>query len=433
MQLLQPRARLACLLVFVLATSGLSVSYSVLTHEEVVDLVWKDSIRGLLLQRFPQATPEDLQKAHAYAYGGCLIQDMGYYPFGNRRFSDLVHYVRSGDFVEELISESSDLNEYAFALGALAHYAADISGHPSINHAVALRFPKLRKKYGDSVTYADDPKAHIRTEFGFDVTQVAKNRFAPDTYHDFIGFEVSKPLLQRAFRQTYGLELESIFADLDLAIGTYRRSISKVIPEMTRVALLTKRADLVREVPNFNRRKFLYRLKRAEYEKQWGKKYKQPGVGAKILAFLFHLIPKVGPFKAIAFELPTTQTEDLYLKSINATIDKYRILLAELHGGKVQLPNVDFDTGRATKAGEYKLTDDTYADLLHKIAQHKYDLVTPELRANILDFYRDLNAPFATKRHPDRWKNTVKELDELKALNVTKTTVSPAAAHYQHK
>jgi len=433
MQLLQPKARLACLLVFVLATSGLSVSYSVLTHEEVVDLVWKDSIRGLLLQRFPQATPEDLQKAHAYAYGGCLIQDMGYYPFGNRRFSDLVHYVRSGDFVEALISESSDLNEYAFALGALAHYAADISGHPSINHAVALRFPKLRKKYGDSVTYADDPKAHIRTEFGFDVTQVAKNRFAPDTYHDFIGFEVSKPLLQRAFRQTYGLELESIFADVDLAIGTYRRSISKVIPEMTRVALLTKRADLVREVPNFNRRKFLYRLKRAEYEKQWGKKYKQPGVGAKILAFLFHLIPKVGPFKAIAFELPTTQTEDLYLKSINATIDKYRILLAELHGGKVQLPNVDFDTGRATKAGEYKLTDDTYADLLHKIAQHKYDLVTPELRANILDFYRDLNAPFATKRHPDRWKNTVKELDELKALNVTKTTVSPAAAHYQHK
>jgi len=433
MQLLQRKARLACLLVFVLATSGLSVSYSVLTHEEVVDLVWKDSIRGLLLQRFPQATPEELQKAHAYAYGGCLIQDMGYYPFGNRRFSDLVHYVRSGDFVEALISESSDLNEYAFALGALAHYAADISGHPSINHAVALRFPKLRKKYGESVTYADDPKAHIRTEFGFDVTQVAKNRFAPDTYHDFIGFEVSKPLLQRAFRQTYGLELESIFADLDLAIGTYRRSISKVIPEMTRVALLTKRADLVREVPNFNRRKFLYRLKRAEYEKQWGKKYKQPGVGAKILAFLFHLIPKVGPFKAIAFELPTTQTEDLYLKSINATIDKYRILLAELHGGKVQLPNVDFDTGRATKAGEYKLTDDTYADLLDKIAQHKYDLVTPELRANILDFYRDLNAPFATKRHLDRWKNTVKELDELKALNVTKTTVSPAAAHYQHK
>lgn len=82
-----------------------------------------------LLKRFPNASPDKLLQAHAYVYGGAIIQDMGYYPFGNKFFSDLTHYVRSGDFVLALIAESRDLNEYSFALGALAHYAADTSGH----------------------------------------------------------------------------------------------------------------------------------------------------------------------------------------------------------------------------------------------------------------------------------------------------------------
>src|SRR5882724_9011096 len=203
-----------------------SQSYSVLTHEQIVDLLWKDQIQSLLLMRFPQSTEDELRKAHAYAYGGCVIQDMGYYPFGSHYFSDLVHYVRSGDFVESLLRDSAEVNEYAFALGALSHYAADNSGHPAINQVVALQFPKLQKKYGNAVTYAEDPKAHIRTEFGFDMVQVAKNRYTSDRYHDLIGFEVSKPLLERAFQETYGLKLEDVFGSTDLAIGSYRRSVS---------------------------------------------------------------------------------------------------------------------------------------------------------------------------------------------------------------
>src|SRR5712671_694701 len=210
----------------VLVGPEIAPAYSVLTHEQVVDLVWKDRIEPLLRKRFPRATEEDMRKAHAYAYGGSLLQDMGYYPFGNKFFSDLVHYVRTGDFVVTLVKDSSDLNEYAFALGALAHYVSDNSGHPTINRVVAIEFPKLRRKYGDSVTYGDDPKAHIRTEFGFDMVQVAKNRYTSDRYHDFIGFEVSKPLLERAFQETYGLKLDDVFGSVDLAIGSYRRSVS---------------------------------------------------------------------------------------------------------------------------------------------------------------------------------------------------------------
>jgi hypothetical protein len=202
-------------LLFFLLTVTPSSGYSVLTHEEIVDLAWEDSIKPLLLAKYPNTTADQLIKAHAYAYGGCVIQDMGFYPFGNKRFSDLVHYVRSGDFVQNLIDQAGDINEYAFALGALAHYAADISGHPAVNRAVPMEFPNLRKKFGNTVTYEQDPKAHIRTEFGFDVAQVAKKRYAPKSYHDFIGFEVSKPLLERAFLKTYGIELKDLFKSLD--------------------------------------------------------------------------------------------------------------------------------------------------------------------------------------------------------------------------
>src|SRR5947209_16229807 len=280
-------------LLLICAMCRICSGYSILTHEQIVDLLWDGQIKPLLLQKYPGATQDDLRKAHAYAYGGCLIQDMGYYPFGNKTFSDLVHYVRSGDFVKALLAEATDINEYAFALGALTHYAADNMGHPIVNAAVAQEFPKLRAKYGPSVTYAEDKRAHIRTEFGFDVVQVAKQRYTSDSYHDFIGFQVSKPVLERAFRDTYGIELKDVFFDLDLSIGSFRRSISNVIPEMTRVALLLKKDELVKENPTFAKKKFLYNLKRSDFEREWGKSYQKPGTGARIIAVMLRLLPKV--------------------------------------------------------------------------------------------------------------------------------------------
>jgi Zinc dependent phospholipase C len=393
-------------------------AYSVLTHEEVVDLLWKDDIQPLLAQRFPQATPEDMKKAHAFAYGGSLIQDMGYYPFGNKYFSDLTHYVRSGDFIVILINDANDLNEYAFALGALAHYSADNLGHPTVNRAVAIEFPKLRKKFGDEVTYADNPKAHIRTEFGFDVTQVAKNRYTSDRYHDFIGFEISKPVLERAFQDTYGIPLSDVLSNEDLAIGTFRRAISTIVPEMTRVALLAQKKELVTETPNFSARKFRYYLSRANYQREWGKGYRRPGFGTRVLAFFLRLVPKVGPFKAVDFKIPTRKTEDLYIASVDHTLDDYNAHLADVKTKTLRLANTDFDTGRMTHAGEYVLTDKAYAHLLDQLAHHDFAQVTPELRENILAFYADSNAPIATKRNAGAWQKTQAEVQRLKALTL---------------
>jgi len=411
----------------VLICSGGSSAYSVLTHEEIVDLAWASEIRPLLLQRYPGLSEGQIKEAHAYAYGGAVIQDLGYYPFGNRDFSDLVHYVRSGDFVRELLRESQDADEYAFALGALSHYAADIAGHPAVNKSVAIEYPKLRAKFGKSVRYAEDKTAHLKTEFGFDTVQVAKNRYASQQYHDFIGFQVSKPLLERVFPVVYGVELKDVLTHEDLAVGSYRFAISRLIPQMTQVALQTHKKEIMRETPNFARRKFLYRLSRSGYEKEWGKDYAKPGAGTRILSTLLRYMPRVGPFKGLSFNSPNAQTEDLYIKSINTTVDQYRAFLEEVRMDTLVLPNFDLDSGQATKAAEYSLTDDSYAKLLAQLSERKFDRTSPELRENILQFYSDLSLPIETKKDQVRWRGVLTGLDQLKvATPATVVASSPA-------
>jgi hypothetical protein len=405
----------AVLLATLLCASG-SFAYSVLTHEEIIDLVWTDELRPLLLLRFPGLTEEQITEAHAYAYGGAVIQDLGYYPFGSTEFSDLVHYVRSGDFVRELLLESKDADEYAFALGALAHYASDIAGHPAVNQAVAMEYPKLRLKFGSSVRYAQDHTAHLKTEFGFDMMQVAKNRYASQQYHDFIGFQVSKPLLERVFPVIYGIELNDVLAHEDLAIGSYRYSVSRLIPEMTQIALRTHKKDMMRETPGFAKRKFLYRLSRSDYEKEWGKDYPKPGFGTRVMSVLLHYMPKKGPFKAMAFNNPTPQTEEMYFKSINMTVDQYRAFLKEVRADSLVLPNCDLDSGQGTMAAEYSLTDETYAKLLGQLQDRKFILTTTDLRGDILRFYSDLTAPIETKKDEGRWRSVLTSLDQLKLV-----------------
>ena len=408
--------RVAAILVVALLCSRVSIAYSVLTHEEIVDLVWTGDLRPLLLKRFPALTEEQLKEAHGYAYGGAVIQDLGYYPFGSVEFSNLVHYVRSGDFVRELLAQSQDANEYAFALGALAHYASDIAGHPAVNQAVSMQYPKLRAKYGNSVRYAEDHTAHLKTEFGFDMVQVAKNRYASQQYHDFIGFQVSKSLLERTFPIVYGVELKDVLVHEDLAIGSYRFAVSRMIPKMTQIALRTHEKDMIKETPSFAKEKFLYRLSRSDYEKEWGKDYKKDGFKTRLFAVLLRYMPKIGPFKALAFNSPTPQTAEMYFKSINTAVDRYRVFLGQVRKDSLELTNSDFDTGKETKAAEYSLTDEAYAKLLGRLEERKFALTSPDLRNNILNFYADLSLPLETKKDSGRWQSVLTSLDQLKVF-----------------
>ncbi len=281
-------------------------AYSVLTHEAIIDSAWPNELRPLLLERFPNATPDQLREAHAYAYGGAIIQDMGYYPFGSKFFSDLVHYARSGDFVIALLKDarqSQDINDYAFALGALAHYAADNLGHPvAVNRTVPLVYPKLRAKFGSEITYEDNPAAHLKTEFGFDVVEIARGQYASEAYHDFIGFQVAKPLLERAFKETYCVDLKDLFGSLDLALGSYRFTVSELLPEMTKAAWSAKKKDIQTLQAGMTRRRYVYRISVAAYQKDWGNQYRRPGFFARFLGFLFRLVPEDRAFQSLLLQ-----------------------------------------------------------------------------------------------------------------------------------
>lgn len=425
----------AVLAAVVLLAPCCAQAYSVLSHEEVIDVAWDKQIAPLLMAKYPQTTPALLKEAHAYAYGGCIIQDIGYYPFGSHFLSDLLHYVRAGDFVENLLRDASDVDEYAFGLGAMAHYAADSFGHPAVNAATAQEYPKLRDKFGNVVTYDDSPSAHLQTEFGFDVAEVANHRYAPQQYHDFIGFEVAKPLLERAFRDTYGFELDQILAHEDLAIGTYRRSVSTLIPRMTKVALVDYGKQMSQANPGFDRDKFVYRMKRGSYEKEWGKQYQKPGAGSRVLAFFLRLMPRFGPFRVLSLHVPSAASQKMFLDGMATTVQNYNSYIAELKTDtpdvrKLDLPNRDLDTGRPTTEGEYRLTDETYARLLHQIELHPQAAIPGELRTNILDFYGAGGKNYV-QSSPKAWAKVQADLALLKQAKVAEPKISDQPTEQQ--
>ena len=392
-------------------------AYSVLSHEAVIDAAWETTLKPTLLKRFPKSTPEELKKAQAYAYGGAIIQDLGYYPYGSHFFTDLTHYVRTGDFILAMLRDSRDVYEYAFALGALAHYASDNQGHRiGTNRAVPILYPKLDKKYGSFVTYEQDKLAHIKTEFGFDVLEVAKERYAPQSYHDFIGFAVSRDLLGRAFQETYGLDLSKVLLDEDKVLNSYRHDVSNLIPKATRIAWSLKEDEIKKDIPGITKRKFLYNLRRSNFEKEWGRDYRRPSPGERFLAFLWKLLPKIGPLKVLQFRTPTPQTEKMFEDSFNAALDLYRKLLDEQAAGALSLPNDNFDVGNRTGPGQYWMEDEVQAELLERLAEHDFSGTPPELRQELLTFFSDPNAPYSIKRKSKIWSQVQVNIRELRAF-----------------
>jgi hypothetical protein len=363
-----------------------ALSYSVLTHESLVDSAWDAVIAPMLKARFPTVDAAAFIEARAYAYGGSVMPDMGYYPFGSHFFTNLLHYTRSGDFVEQLLRDAHDVNEYAFALGALAHYIADSTGHPlGVNRAVAIEYPKLRARYGDDVTYLEDPKRHIMVEFAFDVVHVASGAFLPQAYHDFIGFKIAKELIERAFLETYGIEMKDVFASEDLAIGTFRYAVSTTIPQMTQVAWEKKRDEIAKLVPNVQRNAFVYTFTRAQYEQEFGNEYRRPGIFARFFVWIVRVLPKVGPFRPLAFKTPSPEAERLFSESFKTARERYRALLQSVRANRLDLRNTDFDTGQPTRRGEYRLADETYAELASRLKKNPD--VPPGIRADIERFY----------------------------------------------
>jgi Zinc dependent phospholipase C len=397
-------------------------AYSVLTHEELVDLAWNDSIRPLLLARFPGATEAQLRDAHAYAYGGCAIQDMGYYPFGKQFFSNLTHYVRTGDFIRILFRDARTINEYAFAIGALSHYLGDSIGHSQVvNPATAIAFPNLARKFGTSVTYDESPHGHIRTEFAFDVGELADQAFAPPAYLKYIGFKVPRTFLERAFAQTYGLDIHEVLGRAHPALRSYQRSVRSFIPAFAEAEVVLHRHQFPPNPDDDAYRIFAERVARTNYERHWAHTYRGPGFKAHLLAIVVFITPKTGAASDLAIKIPAPLTQEWYLQSVNHTVDTYHEILAKLRAGTdapLALANIDLDTGDRVKPGTYPRTDETYAQLLDRLTSKLNRCIPPELLRNISEYYSDPNAPIVTKKDKRAWARVTSGLALLKQMPV---------------
>lgn len=409
------------LLLVVLLTTSLP-AYSVFTHEQLIDLAWKDGLRAALLKRFPNTSDEQLKSAHAYAYGGSAIQDMGYYPFSNQFFSNLTHYVRSGDFIMALLHDARDPDEYAFALGALSHYVGDnIGHHDAINLSTPIAFPKLEKKYGPVVTYDEDPHAHVRTEFAFDIDQLGKHRLAPSAYLRFVGLRVPVRLLTQAFDETYALQLESVIGRDRPSFRTYRWSVRSFLPHIAYAESQLHRQQFPPDVDNNEFQLYLEHLEQADFQTVWNQYRRGPSFETHVLAFLIRIVPKIGVISDLAIKLPTPHTQELYVDSVNRALAVYEDWLKKLSAAGTEIPEIpnrDLDTGEKTKPGAYALTDTTYAQLLGQLTRKPNAAIPSGLKEDVLEYYGDPNAPIATKKNPKAWARLQQEVSVIRQMAV---------------
>ena len=409
-------AKTVAVFLLILGTTP-GIPYSVQTHEELIDLAWKQSIRPILLKHYPTLTEAQLQEAHAYAYGGCAIQDFGYYPFGNGFFSDLTHYVRAGDFVLSLLHNAQTADELAFAIGSLSHYIGDAVGHSfAVNHAVPIEFPKLEKKYGATVNYAQNPHAHVQTEFAFDINQLSKRRFAPYDYLKFVGIEIPRPLLRKAFFETYGLVLPDIIGTKETSIKVYRFGVRSFLPSIAASETLLHKKSFPADLPGSDLDDLRNELIQASADNNWEAYRKKPGFGTHMFAAFIFILPKVGTLKMLAIKGPTPQTEDLYVKSLNRSIKTMRRVLADYDHIDHYLANRDLDTGTFVKPGGYRLADQTYAKLLEMITKKPGNVVPFQLKHDLIAYYADPESPIITKKDSQKWTQVQANLKTLEAM-----------------
>ncbi|HEY6377346.1 MAG TPA: zinc dependent phospholipase C family protein [Edaphobacter sp.] len=394
--------------------------YSVQTHEEIIDIAWKNSIRPVLLKRFPTLTDAQLNEAHAYAYGGSAIQDFGYYPFGNAFFSDLTHYVRSGDFVLNLLRNSQTPDDLAFAIGSLSHYIGDNIGHSyAINHAVPIEFPKLGQRYGTTVNYAEGPHQHVQTEFAFDINQLSKGSFAPYHYLKHVGLEVPRPLLRTAFYETYGLNLPDIIGSKETSIRIYRHAVRSFLPNIAVSEALLHKSSFPADIPSDDFTQLQHELLQIATEDNWQQYRHKPGFGSYLYAGFIYIVPKVGALKMLDIRGPEQQTEELYIHSLNRSIRALRLVMANYDRIDHYLSNRDLDTGAVVKPGGYPLTDKTYAKLLAELTKHPTRPIPIQLKHDIKDYYADPLSPITTKKDATQWaavQANLKTLDTMKTI-----------------
>ena len=381
------------ILLLLLSFPVTSRAFSVLAHQAIVDQNWKDQLVPLIRKRFPTVSEQDLKDARSYARAGSHLPDLGYFPFGSREFTDLLHYVRTGDFINRLIAEANTVDEYAFAFGVMAHYEGDTLGHPlATNLSVPKIFPKLEEQYGDTVTYAESPTSHLQTEFRFDILQIAHRHEIPDLFEHSIEFKVPKDFLNRVFKETYGLELSDLFTNFDVALTTYRWGFRTLIDEATGIAWQLYREDIDSLEPGVVEKDFLHVIPRGDFEKEFGNAFMSPGYFARFFGLLGNLVPNVGPLARLPYRPLPKDVRILYFRAFKEASLHYQQELAKVRDNRSDLPDLILDTGGADQAGVYPPADKAYAELLKHHEKDQFARVSPSLARIMMKHFENRDA-----------------------------------------
>jgi hypothetical protein len=405
---------LAVVAVFCLPHSA--SSFSILAHEAIIDAEWDLTLKPILLKRYPTATLDDLIKAHSYTYGGSLVADIGYMPGGNSHFTDLLHYVRSGDFIINLLNEAQSLNEYAFSLGALSHYIADKYGHSlATNVTVPELYPKLKQKFGNVVTYENDHTSHSRMEFAYDAVQVGRSNYASVAYHDFIGFNISTPPLERAFLKTYGQDLHSFIDNFDSSISMMRWGVKNLFPALTKKAWQANKSEIVKNHPGTKVRSFKYKMSRRMYNKEYTGKQNKPDFLARTLAFMVKILPKIGPLKNLKFVYPGKKGEERFTQVFDTIIKQYSVALKSWDSQSLKLEDINLDTGQLLSYGDYHLSDETYCELVLNLQKQQFAYLTPNLQEHLVKYFDGALLHEIYKDHPEDEAGMQAALQQMKA------------------
>ncbi|QJD94607.1 zinc dependent phospholipase C family protein [Mucilaginibacter robiniae] len=380
-----------------------SRAFSILTHEAIIDAEWDNVLKPMLKQKYPDATDEDIRKAHSYAYGGSLVADIGYIPGGDAYFTDLLHYVRTGDFITNVLHEAQNLNEYAFALGTLSHYVADQYGHSlATNVTVPEVYPVLKKKFGKIVTYDEDHVSHSRMEFAYDAVQIGRSHYASAAYHDFIGFNIARPVLERAFLKTYGQDLNEVFKNFDTAIGRLRWGVKDLFPELTKRAWKANKKEIKKEDARSSLHRFKYRMSRRMYKQDFGKIDNKPDFLARTVGFIVSILPKIGPLKTLKFVYPGRDGEKRFMQTFDTIVVKYTAMLRQVDNNQYAVSDINLDTGHATTSGDYGLADETYSKLVLNLQKEGLQCMSAELQQNVLQYFSKVNLDKLLKDKPEK-------------------------------
>ena len=366
-------------------------AFSVTAHQGVVDQAWGLTLVPLIRQRFPNATDRELTEAHAYARGGSISPILVL--SARESFVFRPAALRSHRrFRQPSVNWGQLSGRICVRLGMLGHYEAPAgirkrpifrcpSSIPSSSRNTATPSPMR--------THPRAPTNSIRCAAG------RSSQRNTDLFEHSIDFKVPRDALERAFAETYGLQLNDLFDNYDIAIYTYRWGFRTIINEGTGIAWALYRKDIESNEPGVTSKEFVREISRGDFERQFGKAFLEPGYLPRFVGFLGTLVPDVGPLKRLPFKPLPDSVQKLYFRAYRHASERYVHEVAAICANKAWLENINLDTGRADKSGEYAPADEAWVDLLELHDKSHFANVRDDLASDFRAHFRDRNASLA--------------------------------------